>query len=91
MPHDISLIATITMGLVLAYFGGLVAHRLRLPPLVGYLLAGVALGRSSVTLGLLPPEGRDLILAGAILSITLNRSCLPRSIRWPPGPGPGRG
>jgi hypothetical protein len=44
MPHDISLIATITMGLVLAYFGGLVAHRLRLPPLVGYLLAGVALG-----------------------------------------------
>jgi monovalent cation:H+ antiporter-2, CPA2 family len=44
MPHDISLIATITMGLVLAFFGGLVAHRLRLPPLVGYLLAGVALG-----------------------------------------------
>src|SRR6185312_2739534 len=27
-----------------AFFGGLVAHRLRLPPLVGYLLAGVALG-----------------------------------------------
>ena len=44
MPHDVSLIATITMGLVLAFFGGLVAHRLRLPPLVGYLLAGVALG-----------------------------------------------
>src|SRR4026209_2727311 len=44
MPHDISLIATITMGLVLAFFGGLVARRLRLPPLVGYLLAGVALG-----------------------------------------------
>jgi Sodium/hydrogen exchanger family len=44
MPHDISLIATITMGLVLAFIGGLVAHRLRLPPLVGYLLAGVALG-----------------------------------------------
>jgi CPA2 family monovalent cation:H+ antiporter-2 len=44
MPHDISLIATITTGLVLAFFGGLVAHRLRLPPLVGYLLAGVALG-----------------------------------------------
>ena len=44
MPHDISIIATITMGLVLAFFGGLAAHRLRLPPLVGYLLAGVALG-----------------------------------------------
>ena len=44
MPHDISLIAIITIGLVLAFFGGLAAHRLRLPPLVGYLLAGVALG-----------------------------------------------
>jgi len=44
MPHDITLIATITMGLVLAFFGGLAAHKLRVPPLVGYLLAGVALG-----------------------------------------------
>jgi monovalent cation:H+ antiporter-2, CPA2 family len=44
MPHDITLIATITMGLVLAFLGGLAAHKLRLPPLVGYLLAGVALG-----------------------------------------------
>ena len=32
-----------------------------------FILAGLG-----VTLGLLPPEGRDLILAGAILSITLN-------------------
>ncbi len=32
-----------------------------------FILAGLGLG-----LGLLPPEGRDLILAGAILSITLN-------------------
>ncbi len=44
MPHDISLIATITTGFVLAFLGGLLAHKLRLPPLVGYLLAGVALG-----------------------------------------------
>lgn len=44
MPHDISLIATITMGFVLAFLGGLFASKLRLPPLVGYLLAGVALG-----------------------------------------------
>jgi CPA2 family monovalent cation:H+ antiporter-2 len=44
MPHDISLIATITMGFVLAFLGGLLASKMRLPPLVGYLLAGVALG-----------------------------------------------
>ncbi|WP_020085691.1 YbaL family putative K(+) efflux transporter [Hyphomicrobium zavarzinii] len=44
MEHDISLIATISMGLVLAFIGGFAAQSLRLPPLVGYLLAGVALG-----------------------------------------------
>ena len=44
MPHDTSLITTIVMGLVLAFIGGLAASRLKLPPLVGYLLAGVAVG-----------------------------------------------
>ena len=44
MPHETSLIATIVMGLVLAFAGGFVASKLRLPPLVGYLLAGVAMG-----------------------------------------------
>lgn len=44
MPHDTSLIATIAVGLGFAFIGGLVAVRLRLPPLVGYLLAGIAVG-----------------------------------------------
>jgi CPA2 family monovalent cation:H+ antiporter-2 len=44
MPHATPLIATIVAGLVLAFVGGLLANRLRLPPLVGYLLAGVAIG-----------------------------------------------
>ena len=44
MSHDTALIATIAGGLVLAFVFGLVAARLRLPPLVGYLLAGVAVG-----------------------------------------------
>ena len=44
MPHDISLITTIAAALVLALLFGLVASRLRLPPLVGYLLAGIMLG-----------------------------------------------
>jgi len=42
--HEISLISTIAVGLVYALIGGYFASRLRLPPLVGYLLAGVALG-----------------------------------------------
>jgi monovalent cation:H+ antiporter-2, CPA2 family len=44
MPHATDLIAVIALGLVLAFAFGIIAHRLRLPPLVGYLLAGVALG-----------------------------------------------
>jgi monovalent cation:H+ antiporter-2, CPA2 family len=42
--HEISLISTIAVGLVYGLIGGYFASRLRLPPLVGYLLAGVALG-----------------------------------------------
>jgi len=45
MPHDVTLIATLAVGFVLAFVLGYFAHRLRLPPLVGYLLAGVAIGR----------------------------------------------
>jgi CPA2 family monovalent cation:H+ antiporter-2 len=44
VPHDTTLIATIVMGLVLAFAFGFLANRLRLSPLVGYLLAGVAIG-----------------------------------------------
>ena len=44
MHHEISLISTIAVGLVYAAIGGYLASRLRLPPLVGYLLAGVVVG-----------------------------------------------
>lgn len=44
MPHHTSLLATIVVGLVLAFIFGLLAQRLRLSPLVGYLLAGVLVG-----------------------------------------------
>ena len=44
MPHDITLIATLATGFVLAFVFGFIASKLRLPPLVGYLLAGVFMG-----------------------------------------------
>src|SRR5918911_135021 len=44
MPHETGLIATITVALAFAFAGGFVATRLRLPAIVGYLLAGVAVG-----------------------------------------------
>ena len=44
MPHHTPLIATIVAGLVAAFALGAIAQRLRLSPLVGYLLAGVLVG-----------------------------------------------
>ena len=44
MPHYTPLIATIVFALVLAYAAGALALKLRLAPIVGYLLAGVAVG-----------------------------------------------
>jgi len=41
---DVPLIATIAVSLAFAFVGGLLAVRLRLPPLVGYLLAGIVVG-----------------------------------------------
>jgi len=42
--HEIALISTIAVGLVYALIGGYIASRLHLPPLVGYLVAGIAVG-----------------------------------------------
>ena len=44
MPHSVSLISTIAAGLGLALIFGFFAVRLKLPALVGYLLAGVFIG-----------------------------------------------
>ncbi|ABD08427.1 Potassium efflux system protein [Rhodopseudomonas palustris HaA2] len=44
MDHNTPLISTIVAGLVLAFILGVVAQRLRVSPLVGYLLAGVVIG-----------------------------------------------
>ena len=44
MPHSVSLISTIAVGLGLALVFGFLASCVRLPALVGYLLAGVVIG-----------------------------------------------
>ena len=44
MSHESSLISTLALSLIAALIGALVAARLRLPPLVGYLLGGVLIG-----------------------------------------------
>ena len=44
MPHSTPLISMIVAGLVLAFILGALASRLKLPPLVGYLIAGIIVG-----------------------------------------------
>ncbi len=63
MPHDVSLIALIAAGFGLALVLGLIASRLHVPPLVGYLLAGIAIGPGT------PGFVGDLALAGQLAEI----------------------
>lgn len=63
MPHSVSLITTIAAGLGLALVLGFVAARLKLPALVGYLLAGVLIGPST------PGFVADLDIAGQLAEI----------------------
>ena len=63
MPHDISLISTIAAAFGLAMVFGLGAARLKLPPLVGYLLAGIVVSPAT------PGYVADVGLAGQLAEI----------------------
>ncbi|WP_225721834.1 cation:proton antiporter domain-containing protein [Candidatus Vallotiella sp. (ex Adelges kitamiensis)] len=63
MPHDITLITLIATGLGLAMILGYIASWLRMPPLVGYLLAGVLCGPGT------PGFVGDLALASQLAEI----------------------
>ena len=63
MPHDVTLIATIATAFGLAMVFGLLAARLKLPPLVGYLLAGIVVSPAT------PGFVADVGLAGQLAEI----------------------
>ena len=67
MHHDTPLISTIVAGLVLAYIFGMIANRFKLPPLVGYLFAGILVG--PYTPGFIADQalGAELAELGVIL------------------------
>lgn len=44
LSHELQLIISIAMAVGVALLGGLLAHRLRQSPIIGYLLAGMAVG-----------------------------------------------
>ncbi len=63
MPHDITLITTLAAALGLALLFGFLAVRIRLPALVGYLIAGVLLGPAT------PGFDADVGIAGQLAEI----------------------
>ncbi|WP_300614659.1 YbaL family putative K(+) efflux transporter [Dokdonella sp.] len=90
MPHSTPLIATLVSAFVLAFVAGMLAQRLRLPPIVGYLLAGVAIGPFTpgiVADQALAPElseiGVILLMFGVGLHFSLNDLLAVRTIAIP--------
>ncbi|WP_330168876.1 YbaL family putative K(+) efflux transporter [Bartonella grahamii] len=78
MLHDTPLITTIVAGLCLAFLLGMIASRLRISPLVGYLLAGVIVGPNtggfkidSVIINQLAEIGIILLMFGVGLHFSL--------------------
>jgi CPA2 family monovalent cation:H+ antiporter-2 len=78
MPHDVTLIATVAVAFVLAFIFGYFASRLHLPPLVGYLVAGVViamganigeLSSSFMRANFMPGFKADTAMAGQLAEI----------------------
>lgn len=63
MPHDADLIILLAVGFSLALCFGYLAARLRLPPLIGYLVAGIIISPNT------PGLAGDLTLAGQLAEI----------------------
>jgi monovalent cation:H+ antiporter-2, CPA2 family len=77
MPHNTALIATIAAALGAAFLLGLIATRFRFPPIVGYLVAGIAVGPftpgfvASAALSQLAEVGVILLMFGVGLHFSL--------------------
>jgi monovalent cation:H+ antiporter-2, CPA2 family len=63
VPHETPLITTLVMGFGLAFLFGLLAQRLKLPLIAGYLLAGIVIGPFT------PGYVADLELAGELAEL----------------------
>lgn len=61
--HETNLIFTIAISLGLAFIGGFIAHKLRLSPIVGYLLVGTLIGPNT------PGLVADMTLASQLAEV----------------------
>jgi CPA2 family monovalent cation:H+ antiporter-2 len=89
--HEPALIATLAFAFVLAFVCGLAADRLRLPPLVGYLVAGILCGPHTAGFVADPDLSGQLAEMGVILlmfGVGLHFSIADlKAVRWIAIPG----
>lgn len=90
MPHSVPLITTIAAALGLALVLGFLTVRVKLPALVGYLLAGILMGPSTPGFvgnveiaGQLAEIGVMLLMFGVGLHFSLNDLLAVRKISGP--------
>ncbi|HJQ39032.1 MAG TPA: cation:proton antiporter [Thermoanaerobaculia bacterium] len=90
MPHETSLITTIAAAFALAMIFGFLAARLKLPPLAGYLLAGIIIGPNTrgfvadvALAGQLAEIGVMLLMFGVGLHFSLEDLAAVRAIAFP--------
>ena len=63
MPHDVDLIILLAVGFGIALIFGYIAARLRLPPLIGYLIAGIIISPNT------PGVVADIALANQLAEL----------------------
>jgi len=78
LPHETPLITTLVAGFGLAFLFGLLAQRLKLPLIAGYLLAGVVIGPFT------PGYVADMKLATELAELSRHGTL------WQSGPSPYR-
>ena len=90
MPHEVSLITTLAAGLGLALVFGLIASKLRVPAIVGYLVAGMIIGPATpgfvADMGLasqLAEIGVMLLMFGVGLHLSMGELLAVRKIAVP--------
>lgn len=88
--HEITLIINIVVALVVAFIGGVIARRLGLPTIVGYLLAGIAIGPftpgfvgDTETISQLAELGVIFLMFGVGLHFSLNDLWKVRAVAIP--------